>query len=219
MSLTASRVAFLVTYLAAGSAIDAVVRRRADMRPTRYILVSVVLGMCVAARSQENDRSKSGGHSPVVKETVISSNGAWRRITGQANVFNAYTLRFEDGTEADLRFGMDAPEPGQKGLVGGTPYPCGKDAAEFLAKLIGDKPVAVFDDGPVVPGKKKFRGPCYVGETHLQAEMVRNGWAVSEHSGFDAWEIIARENKRGLWRGQFVVPKNWRKGERLPGEK
>ena len=31
-------------------------------------------------------------------------------------------------------------------------------------------------------------------------------------------EIIARENKRGLWRGQFIAPKRWRKGERLPGE-
>jgi endonuclease YncB( thermonuclease family) len=154
-----------------------------------------------------------------VKETVTSSNGPWTRLTGRAKVINAYTLRFEDGAEADLRFGMDGPELGQKGLIGGSLYPCGKDAADFLAKLIGDKPVAVFDDGPVKPGKKKFLGPCYVGETHLQMEMVRNGWAVSQHSGFDAWEVIAREKKRGLWRGQFVVPKNWRTGERLPEEK
>jgi hypothetical protein len=34
----------------------------------------------------------------------------------------------------------------------------------------------------------------------------------------DAWEIIARENKRGLWRGKFTVPERWRKGERLAGE-
>jgi hypothetical protein len=31
-------------------------------------------------------------------------------------------------------------------------------------------------------------------------------------------EIMARENKRGLWRGQFVLPSKWRKGERLAGE-
>ena len=48
--------------------------------------------------------------------------------------------------------------------------------------------------------------------------VVRNGWAFSHHSGMDAWEIIARENKRGLWRGKFIVPERWRKGERLPGE-
>src|SRR5262249_52437408 len=27
-----------------------------------------------------------------------------------------------------------------------------------------------------------------------------------------------RENGRGLWRGKFVAPKEWRKGARLPGE-
>jgi len=46
--------------------------------------------------------------------------------------------------------------------------------------------------------------------------MVRNRWAISHHRGMDTWEIIARENKRGLWRGQFVLPERWRKGERLP---
>lgn len=129
------------------------------MRPTRSILVLFLLGMSLAAQSQEKDPYRSDGQSPVLKETVTSSNGPWTRLTGRAKVLNAYTLRFEDGTEADLRFGMDAPEPGQKGLIGGTLYPCGKDAADFLAKLIGDKPVAVFDDGPGKRGKKIFRGP------------------------------------------------------------
>jgi hypothetical protein len=32
------------------------------------------------------------------------------------------------------------------------------------------------------------------------------------------YEIIARENNRGLWRGEFVLPERWRQGERLPGE-
>jgi hypothetical protein len=48
--------------------------------------------------------------------------------------------------------------------------------------------------------------------------MVRSSWAFSHHSLMDAWEIIARENKRGLWRGEFVLPEHWRKGERLKGE-
>jgi hypothetical protein len=34
----------------------------------------------------------------------------------------------------------------------------------------------------------------------------------------DAWEIIARENKRGRRRGEFVAPERWRKGEWLTGE-
>jgi endonuclease YncB( thermonuclease family) len=100
-----------------------------------------------------------------------------------------------------LNGAIDAPELEQKGLIGDSSYPCGKEAAEFLSKLIGNKKVTSF-----------------VGETNLDIEMVRNGWAISHHRGMDTWEIIARENKRGLWRGQFVLPERWRKGERLPSE-
>jgi hypothetical protein len=42
---------------------------------------------------------------------------------------------------------------------------------------------------------------------------------MAHHSGMAPWEVIARENKRGLWRGKFVFPEKWRKGERLPQEK
>ena len=97
-------------------------------------------------------------------------------------------------------------------------YPCGKQAAEFLQKLIGDQAVTILTtEGHARVGKNPA-GSCFVGETNLEIEMVRNGWAFSHHSGMDAWEIIARENKRGLWRGKFIVPERWRKGERLPGE-
>ena len=54
--------------------------------------------------------------------------------------------------------------------------------------------------------------------SELPAEMVRNGWALAHHEGMEAWQAIAREKKRGLWRGEFVAPERWRKGERLPGE-
>jgi len=66
---------------------------------------------------------------------------------------------------------------------------------------------------------KKFRGACFAGEKSLETEMVRNGWAILDHEAKEAWEIIARENGRGLWRDKFVEPKRWRKGKRLPGSK
>jgi hypothetical protein len=48
--------------------------------------------------------------------------------------------------------------------------------------------------------------------------MIVNGWALADHSSLHADEIIARENRRGLWRGRFVHPDTWRAGVRLPGE-
>lgn len=179
------------------------------------VVMSLALG--VATFGQENAPLKSDDPSKVAHEKVKCSNGTYTRITGRAKVLNTHTLRFVDGTEVDLRYDADALEPEQKGLMGETLYPCGEEAAEFLAKLIGAKPIAFFVDGNVVPGKTPH-GKCFVGEMHVQLEMVRNGWMVSAHSAMDVWEIIARENKRGLWRGQFIPPKRWRKGERLPGE-
>lgn len=137
------------------------------------------------------------------------------RHTGRVKVVNAHTLVFGDGTEVELNGAIDTPEPDQKGLIGDAFYPCGKQAAEFLRNLIGEQPVTC------LAGTKlgnKIQGDCFIGETNLEIELVRNGWALAHHAGMEAWEIIARENKRGLWRGKFVAPERWRKGERLPGE-
>jgi endonuclease YncB( thermonuclease family) len=193
----------------------------------RSILVVLgVAALVLGTDARSSDDKKPAGTEDKPKVAIDQVRGGivfpaerrmWTRITGKVNVVNAYTLRFEDGTEVCLGGGIDAPELDQKGLIGESFYPCGKEAAEFLRKLIGDHPVTFFGGAEQRVGKNAA-GSCFVGETNLEIEMVRNGWAFSHHSGMDAWEIIARENKRGLWRGQFVVPERWRKGERLPGE-
>jgi hypothetical protein len=196
------------------------------MRPILVVLVLVALVVCAPISSPDDKKPQGGEDKPkVVKEQVRggivfpAEERMWTRIIGKVKVLNAYTLSFEDGTQVCLSGTIDAPDLEQKGLIGESFYPCGKEAAEFLKKLIGDQTVTFFGDrkGEERVGKNPA-GSCFVGETNLEIEMVRNGWAFSHHSGMDAWEIIARENKRGLWRGKFVVPKRWRKGERLPGE-
>ena len=112
----------------------------------------------------------------------------------------------------------DAPELEQKGSIDGKLNPCGKETVEFLLKLIGAREVTCLSPRDHFKGKKMIVASGFVGETNLNVEMVRNGWAISDHEGMDSWEIIARENKRGLWRGQFIVPGRWRMGDRLPGE-
>ena len=192
------------------------------------IFIFVVLGAVVLSvnGSSADDKRSQGdeGKSKVIKESVRGGiafppeKRQWTRISGRVKVLNAHTLLFEDGTKVDLNGAIDAPELEQKGLIGDSSYPCGKEAAEFLRKLIGDKKVTCFANPDHVEGKQVRVATAFVGETNLDIEMVRNGWAISHHRGMDTWEIIARENKRGLWRGQFVPPERWRKGERLPGE-
>jgi len=141
----------------------------------------------------------------------------WTRIVGKVKVLDAHSLVFENGIEANLLWNMDAPDLEQKASLGDSFYPAGKEAAQFLRSLIGDQTVTFIGHREDKEGKR-VRGACFVGEKSLEIEMVRNGWAISDHEGMDPWEIIARENKRGLWRGRFTTPNRWRKGDRLPGE-
>src|SRR5262245_21415786 len=89
------------------------------------------------------------GETPRVAKEKIA--GAFRfpaenyvRITGKVKVLDSHTLAFDDGTRVELNGGMDGPELEQFGLVGDVLYPCGREAAEFLKKLIGDQPVVCY---------------------------------------------------------------------------
>ena len=147
-----------------------------------------------------------------VKGSIVHDKGReWERITGPARVIDAHTLEFADGTRILLH--LVAPELGQKGMIDGTSYPCGKEAAGFLRKLIGEQSVMCFF---VEAQDDKWIG--YVGDTNLTHALVINGWGLAHHSSLHPAEIAARENKRGLWRGQFLDPDEWRAGKRLPGE-
>src|SRR5262245_41977348 len=119
----------------------------------------------------------------------VAQRGTWTRITGRATVASAYLLRFDDGTLADSRVGIDTPELQQQGRIAGAFYECGREAAQFLTRLIGDQPVTFLIDGDLVPGQSS-RGVALVGEVPLQQELVRNGWAISNHSAMDQWEIV-----------------------------
>src|SRR5262249_10251638 len=88
-------------------------------------------------------------------------------------------------------------------------------AADYLRALIRGRVVTCHVESRRAD---RSRGDCFVDEAQLQLEMVRAGWAVSHHSGMDGWEMFAREGRRGVWRGRFLPPEDWRKGDRLPGE-
>lgn len=198
--------------------------KRLNTRKKSCVVASTLLSLAIAGMVGGNEPPKPDDKPRVVREKV---QGQWRfpgekllRIAGRVKVLDAHTLLFEDGTEVDINGGMDAPDLRQQGLIVETLYPCGKEAAAFLEKLIDGRPVTCYsDEDDPIDTKKLGRADAFVGETNLQVEMVRNGWAMAHHSGMAAWEVIARDNKRGLWRGTFIFPEKWRKGERLPGEK
>jgi len=188
------------------------------MRPTAAIFCFVLFAFSANVPAQDGKKTQSGEEKPKVtrdrvKGSIHHAGGKseWQRITGKAKVLDAHTLQFEDGTQIPLL--LVAPDLDQMGKIDGSLYPCGKEAAEFLRKLIGDRLETCF----LVEAQGKWFG--YVGDTNIEHAMIINGWALAHHSGMNGAEIIARENKRGLWRGQFLDPDDWHAGKRLSGEK
>jgi endonuclease YncB( thermonuclease family) len=184
-------------------------------RTWRTIIVACIAGL--AGLQAQDEKTAPPPRPTVARDKVKGSihHGAgkfeWERVQGTVKVLDATTLELTDGTRLDL--GIVAPALEQRATIDGALYPCGKEAAEFLRKVIGDRPVTCFrnDDDAAWIG--------YVGDTNLEQAMVIGGWALANHSSLHPAEIIAHEGKRGMWRGQFVNPRDWRKGKRLPAEK
>ena len=59
---------------------------------------------------------------------------------------------------------------------------------------------------------------CRVGGADQNAWMVEQRWAVAYRkysTHYVSHETAAKAVRRGLWRGEFVEPSRWPRGERL----
>jgi len=88
-------------------------------------------------------------------------------------------------------------------------YPCGKRALKALEDAIGGQRVECSGDMADVYKRPLVR--CHAGATDLAAAMVASGWAVATCERLAPLENEAREATRGIWRGKFQKPWNWRK--------
>jgi endonuclease YncB( thermonuclease family) len=113
--------------------------------------------------------------------------------------------------------GIDAPEFDQICIDDhAEPWTCGVEARDQLANLIGRRGVRCEDLGPDKTYGKWHVGICTVdGEAvSLNQLLVRQGFALnSESSGkarFTEDEAGAKSNLRGIWKGCFVAPQDFR---------
>ena len=111
-------------------------------------------------------------------------------------------------------FGVDAPELKQTCQEqNGVSWPCGLAAHQKLTKLIGaDKTLqcAVRD----VDRYGRLVMQCFKGVVDVGAEMVRSGHALAYRAFtkiYIAEEHHARSAHRGVWRGTFLSPWEWRR--------
>lgn len=159
----------------------------------------------VQAPAQAMDADPSASEAPVVTDANL--------VAGRSSVVDADTLEIH-GTRIRLE-GVDAPESSQRCGAAGQEWACGQQAALALSDWIGDKPVSCRVNGSDRYQRKLAR--CTMDGQDMQAWLVSNGWAMAYRrysTDYVAAEEVAQAAKLGLWRGEFVMPWDWRKGER-----
>lgn len=113
-----------------------------------------------------------------------------------------------NNTQHKIRLnGIDAPESNQ---------PYGNKSKEFLASLIAGKTVIV--EWKKRDQYKRILGVIYLGDTNINAEMIRAGYAWNYKYSKDKYYIKLQEKakveKKGLWKDKNAVdPWQWRKNK------
>ncbi len=135
-------------------------------------------------------------------------------ITGKPRVIDGDTI--EIAGERIRLHGIDAPEAKQTCQDDyDKEWRCGQEATFALTKMVGNLTVTCKGDQRDMYGR--LVAVCFVGDQNLNAEMVRQGWALAYRRYSDEYvpeEEDARVHRRGLWRGEFKVPWKWRRGNR-----
>ena len=131
---------------------------------------------------------------------------------------DSLTVRQSDAPLTIRLTGIDAVEYRQDCARGTTRWLCGREARSALEKLAGREPlhceVAVKDryDRTLAV----CRTAPYPDGVDLGAEMVRQGWAVATSEAYMVEEAEAQAKRRGIWRGDFMRPENWRATHERP---
>ncbi len=148
--------------------------------------------------------ARQGGILPEMGETD----------TGRFTAMDGDSLR--KGEQEYRLHAIDAPEFAQTCLrADGRNYPCGRDAREQLARLIGSGPLScrILETDRY----RRMVAECQAGTLNVNEEMVRSGWAIAYRrhgQDYAAAEAEARKARRGLWQGRFETPEDWRNANR-----
>ena len=134
-------------------------------------------------------------------------------ITGIPRVVDGDTLVIPK--ERIRLHGIDSPETRQTCTKVGKVWNCGRDATAALATRIGAQSVTC--KGDKRDRYKRLIGVCYLEGKDLNAWMVRQGWALAYRKYSTDYiddELAARDNRRGIWQGEFINPWEWRRRPR-----
>lgn len=128
---------------------------------------------------------------------------------GAPEVIDGETLRI--GATTFRLHGIDAPDPAQTCEIRGRVYNCGRVSTTALMDLVAGVSVRC------VPRRDTTMSPvtalCFATGYDLSEGMVHTGWALAmprDGTKYARIEAKAKKAKRGLWKGKFTLPWEWR---------
>ena len=142
---------------------------------------------------------------------VIASSAHADDLKGKPRIVDGDTIWI--GPTKIRLYGIDAPETKQEcQQADGSEYRCGEASTDALRILIASNPVRC--EGDTYDRYKRLIAVCYSGTVNLNAELVRQGWALAYRrysKDYISVEKEAQEAKRGMWAGFFEPPWKWRR--------
>ena len=131
-------------------------------------------------------------------------------IIGKAKIIDGDTIHINQNK---IRLhGIDAPERNQQCTYRSKKWLCGKQSTLELKKIINNQIIKcqTLD----VDKYKRYVANCYINNLNINQIMVQKGWAIAYRfysKDYVDDENYARENKFGIWKGEFEYPYKFRK--------
>ncbi len=129
-------------------------------------------------------------------------------IVGKARPTDGDSLRI--GAKAIRLYGIDAVEGRQVCQIDGQDWDCGRASRKALERATKGRVLSCevrdMDRG-------RYVSVCTADGVDINEDQVRRGWAVAYRrfsSVYVGAETDARRSKRGIWRGQFETPHDYR---------